>query len=82
MIASLLRLRRFMESTGIWDSSMEQALLADCEERVGQTVASYLEIEPQAPESMFDYLYASLPEELSGQREWLVNHGREYTADD
>jgi pyruvate dehydrogenase E1 component alpha subunit len=77
----VLRLRRFMETRGLWDSGMEQALLEDCEERVSQAVAAYLETEPQAPESMFDYLYASLPDEMSDQREWLAKNAKGHTAD-
>lgn len=77
----ILRLRRFMESNGLWDAPREHELLADCEERVGQAATSYLDTEPQAPESMFDYLYESIPADLSGQREWVANRGEGHKAD-
>lgn len=78
----VLRLRRFMEITGLWDSTRERELLAECEERVSQAAAAYLEIEPQAPESMFDYLYASLPADLSDQREWVMKRGKGHNLGD
>jgi pyruvate dehydrogenase E1 component alpha subunit len=77
----VLRLRRFMEANGFWDSAREQALLEECEERVRRAAAAYLDIEPQPPESMFDYLYASLPADLVGQRESLARRGEVHKPD-
>ena len=77
----VLRLRRYMENAGHWNSDQEQALLADCEERVGRAAAAYLDSAPQAPETMFDYLYASLPADLSEQRARVAARG-EAAADD
>jgi pyruvate dehydrogenase E1 component alpha subunit len=36
-------------------------------------VEHYLNMTPQAPESAFDYLYESLPTELTAQRDQLIN---------
>lgn len=71
----VLRLRQYMESEDLWNSDREQALLRECEESVNQAVADYLAIEPQAPESMFDYLYATLPADLAEQRKLLAMRG-------
>jgi pyruvate dehydrogenase E1 component alpha subunit len=78
----VLRLRRFMEGNDFWDSAREQALLVECEERVKRSATAYLEIEPQPPESMFDFLYESLPADLAGQRDSLARHGEVHEPDE
>ena len=77
----VLRLRRFMEGSGFWDSPREQALLQDCEARVKRAVAVYLDTEPQPPASIFDYLYASLPADLARQRESLTQRSEVHKPD-
>jgi pyruvate dehydrogenase E1 component alpha subunit len=69
----VLRLRRYMESQGVWDDAQEQALLERCSQQVEEQVAQYLDTPPQAPESMFDYMFETLPHDLAQQREYLKN---------
>lgn len=66
------RLRRFMESRGVWSEAQESALIQSCKEEIEQEVRHYLDSEPPKPESMFDSLYAELPGELHGQRRSLL----------
>jgi pyruvate dehydrogenase E1 component alpha subunit len=63
------RLRTYLKSIGAWDDEREQALLAECAEQVDAEVKTYLDTEPPPPESMFDYMFAKLPEPLLEQRE-------------
>ncbi|WP_415905298.1 pyruvate dehydrogenase (acetyl-transferring) E1 component subunit alpha [Neptuniibacter sp. QD48_55] len=66
------RLRNFMVTQGFWDESKEQALQQEITQLVQQAADKYLAIDPQAPESMFDYMYAELPEHLIEQRDWAT----------
>ena len=65
----IARLRRYLESLQWWDEEQEQKLLADCAVEVDAAAAEYQSITPQAPESMFDHLYATLPDIYHEQRE-------------
>ena len=63
------RLRRYLESQQWWDDKKEEKLLAECAAEVDVAVADYQSTPPQAPESMFDHLYATLPDIYLEQRE-------------
>jgi len=67
------RLRAYLTRAGAWRDSDEQALLADCAQRVEQAVREYQSIEPLAPETMFDNLYETLPAALVAQREQVLS---------
>ncbi len=67
----LERLRHYLESLNIWTSAQQQELDKECELLVEAAVTEYLNIVPQHPESMFDYLYESLPKIYEEQREML-----------
>jgi 2-oxoisovalerate dehydrogenase E1 component alpha subunit len=64
----LLRLRRHLESRGLWSEAQETEWKAKCGQEVDAEVNAYLETKPQPVESMFDYLYAELPHDLQAQR--------------
>ena len=64
----LLRLRRHLESRGLWSETQEADWKAKCGQEVDAEVNAYLETKPQPVESMFDYLYAELPHDLLAQR--------------
>ncbi len=66
------RMRKFMISQGHWDNEKEQACLATCKQQVNDAVEAYLKTPVQAPESMFDNLYATLPAALAEQRQQLI----------
>ncbi len=62
------RLRLWLGEAHDWSEAYDQALHAECAEAVQAAVERYLDTPPQRPESMFDYLYASLPAALEPQR--------------
>ncbi len=68
----LLRLRAYLTATGNWDKAKEDALIADCQKRVDEAVQAYVETPPPGPESMFDYMYAELPEAMQEQRDTAI----------
>jgi pyruvate dehydrogenase E1 component alpha subunit len=70
----LIRLRKYLTGLGVWDADKEKALLEQAAEKVDQAVQQYLNI-PKAPvESIFDYMYAELPESLEEQREHAMRY--------
>ena len=72
----LVRLRRFLESRGLWDEQAEQALRRECSEEVEAAVRQYLATPRQSTDAMFDYLLAELPPALQSQRD----EARRYAA--
>jgi len=66
------RLRNYMLNQGFWDESKEQALQQEITQLVQQAADSYLATPAQAPESMFDHMYAQLPQHLIEQRDWAT----------
>jgi 2-oxoisovalerate dehydrogenase E1 component alpha subunit len=67
----IARLRTYLETMKWWDEEKEQQLLATCTVEVDAAVQEYLNVTPQAPESMFDHLYATLPDIYHAQYEEL-----------
>jgi pyruvate dehydrogenase E1 component alpha subunit len=65
----LIRLRRYLIETGAWDEDREGALLEDCAAKVEAAVEAYLGTEVQPIGSMFDYMFAELPEGMEEQRD-------------
>lgn len=65
------RLRRYLEDNKFWSEEKEQALQVECASEVDEAVKEYLSVTPQPLESMFDYLYARLPEIYEPQRDLL-----------
>jgi pyruvate dehydrogenase E1 component alpha subunit len=71
----LIRIRKYLTTLGIWNEDKEKELLEQAAEKVDQAVQKYLNT-PKAPvESMFDYMYAELPEFLVEQREHAMRYG-------
>lgn len=68
----LRRLRALLEREGVWSAAREQALEADNLKAIDAAESDYLNTPPPAPTDMFDFLYASLPDELREQRNALV----------
>ncbi len=65
------RLRIFLTENHGWSRNEEEDLISGCQDAVDVGVAAYLETAAQDPESMFDYLYETLPEALASQRSAL-----------
>lgn len=70
----LIRLRKYLTDIGAWDQEKEAELLEQAAAKVDAAVQKYLNT-PKAPvESMFDYMYAELPEFLEEQREHAMRY--------
>lgn len=68
----LLRLRKYLASLGAWDDAKEEALIDNCNARVEAAVEEYLNTPKPPVESMFDYMYETLPEAMADQRETAI----------
>ena len=66
------RLRAFLTASAGWDRKAEAELMVACAEEITQAAEAYLATPAQAPESIFDYLYAELPLPLRAQRAALL----------
>ncbi len=64
----LIRIRRHLMETGIWSDADERALKTDCTRQVDEAVANYLDTPVQPVESIFDSMFAELPEAMEEQR--------------
>ncbi len=71
-IEPIKRLRTYMEDQGFWNEEREQALNIACAQEVEKAVDDYLSTPPQPPESMFDYMFETLPHDLALQRQYVV----------
>lgn len=65
------RLQTWLHNEGLWNAEKEQALQAEVKDQVQQAADDYLATIPQAPETMFDYLYETWPVSLDYQRDQL-----------
>lgn len=64
----ILRLRQYLMQQHAWSQADETQLLDDCAQQVEAAVQVYLNITPQPIEALFDYHYATLPQNLVDQR--------------
>lgn len=62
------RLRAYMEAQSLWSEADEAQLAAEVAEKAESVARAYLATPPQAPESIFDHLYARLPSQYQWQR--------------
>jgi pyruvate dehydrogenase E1 component alpha subunit len=70
----ILRLRNHLVAAHGWGKGQEDALLAECTAAVDAAVEAYLATPVQPAASMFDHLYAELPETLKGQRDAVASY--------
>jgi 2-oxoisovalerate dehydrogenase E1 component alpha subunit len=68
------RLRAYLAADGHWGRVEEEALLAECAAELDAAVDAYEALAPRDPSSMFDHLYATLPDAYRAQAE-EVGHG-------
>lgn len=69
------RLRAYLESVSAWDDTAEQALQTEATAAAERAAQAYLAAEPEAPEAIFDHLYAELPASMRWQREEVRERG-------
>lgn len=65
----IMRLKNYMVATHLWDQQKEDNLQKELSKEVEEAVARFDNFSAPAPESMFDYLYETLPEIYQEQRE-------------
>jgi pyruvate dehydrogenase E1 component alpha subunit len=68
----IARLRAYLVGQKMWGKADEERLATECHDRVEAAVECYLATAPRRPETMFDHLYADLPEVYAGQRRELA----------
>lgn len=61
------RLRRHLESAGLWDESQEAGIQEEAHAWVDSQVKAFEEMPPQEPEAIFSSMYAELPPHLVEQ---------------
>ena len=66
------RLNLYLTQMGYWSDKDEEKLVARCQGEIESAVDEYLDTPAQVPESMFDYLYATLPDNLVQQRDSVM----------
>ena len=66
------RLQTFLANMELWSPEQEKSWQEKCASNVDKSVKNYLNVEPDTPESMFDYLYAEWPESMSEQLDLLA----------
>jgi pyruvate dehydrogenase E1 component alpha subunit len=71
----IARLRAWLVAQKAWGKAEEEALSRECQERIDAAIARYLATPPRAPATMFDHLYAELPEVYAAQRRELEEGG-------
>ena len=64
-------MRSYLVGQKAWAKSDEEELIAECQQRIDAAIERYLAVAPRTPETMFDHLYAELPEVYAGQRDEL-----------
>ncbi|MBI2084824.1 MAG: pyruvate dehydrogenase (acetyl-transferring) E1 component subunit alpha [Candidatus Aenigmarchaeota archaeon] len=62
------RLRKYMESEGIWNENYEKGVWEKAKVKVAEAVKKFEAVEPPKPTDMFEDVYAELPEELEEQK--------------
>ena len=68
----IARLRAYLVGQKMWGKADEERLATECHERVEAAVERYLATAPRRPDSMFEHLYANLPDAYAAQRHELA----------
>jgi pyruvate dehydrogenase E1 component alpha subunit len=73
----IARLRTYLVAQEAWSKAEEEQLATDCQTQVESAVERYLATPARKPASMFDNLYATLPEVYAAQRDEIegADHG-------
>ncbi len=76
----IARLRAYLVSQNAWTKAQEEALASECQVRVDAAVEHYLATSAQAPVTIFNHLYAELPDAYARQRQELEEQNLEDEA--
>ncbi|MBC8269310.1 MAG: pyruvate dehydrogenase (acetyl-transferring) E1 component subunit alpha [Rhodospirillaceae bacterium] len=66
------RLRTYLNENAGWGKNDEEHLLETAAAEIEEAAQAYLNEPPQPPQSMFDFLFATVPPELSRQRDEVI----------
>jgi pyruvate dehydrogenase E1 component alpha subunit len=69
------RLRRYLTKRRIWTKEDEEGTLVEVAAKVDSATEAFLRTPAQAPETMFDYTYRTLPRDLVDQRDGVLEAG-------
>jgi pyruvate dehydrogenase E1 component alpha subunit len=67
----LLRIQKYLSAKGLWDDKKEAAAEAGAKERVAQIVKNCENIAKPSTDDIFDYTFATLPDDLRAQRDTM-----------
>ena len=70
----IARLGYYLESQKLWDKNKEAELQQACKEKVETEINTYFSRPKQKPESMFDFMYETLPDAMIDQRNDLLDN--------
>src|SRR5215470_166952 len=73
----ITRLRNFLVGRDIWAKADEERLLAETAAAVDKAAETYLATPPQGPETIFDFTYETLPNDLAEQRKAALGVAQE-----
>ncbi len=65
------RLQHLLHTEDCWSAEQEKSWHAEVAQQIADAVQDYLDIAPQSPEDLFDFLYEELPAALKWQRHAL-----------
>ncbi|HRE30789.1 MAG TPA: thiamine pyrophosphate-dependent enzyme, partial [Candidatus Berkiella sp.] len=66
------RLKKYMLAKDFWDEQQESQLMQEVTAEVEKAVEYFNQLPMPSPESMFDYLYETLPEAYQSQRAAVI----------
>lgn len=72
----LARLHDYLGHHHDWQETQEKQLIADCSHDIEAAVKAYLEYPQQPVASMFEHLYAQLPDSLKSQQKDAIRRSR------
>ena len=73
----ITRLRNHLVGRGIWGKADEEGLLAEVSAGVDKAAEAYLATPPQGPNTIFDFTYETLPQDLIEQRRAMLGMAQE-----
>ena len=71
----IARYKAWLENNGHWSAAEEDALLTEAASAAEAAAQAFLATTPDAPEAIFDHLYATLPKTLQWQRDEVAARG-------
>ncbi len=74
----LIRMRKYLTDIGAWDKKKEEQLLEECSAQMDAEVKLYKDAGKPPVESMFDNMFANMPENLLEQRAAAVAEGERH----